>query len=110
MWMPPGESRSQIVEEDVNHWRGVKGKHLAEDESPNHRDTQRPPEFGTEPGAEGQRESAEQRRHGSHHDGPEAQQRRLIDSIRRILTAGSLSFQGKIDHHDSVLLHDADEK
>ena len=54
--------------------------------------------------------SAEQRRHGRHDDGPEAQQAGLEDRLFRGLAFFPLRLQRKVDHHDGVLLHDADEQ
>ena len=42
--------------------------------------------------------------------GPEAQQRGLIDGVGGVLALLALGFQGEIDHHDAVLLHDADQQ
>ena len=50
------------------------------------------------------------RREGGHHDWPEAQQARLIDRVERLLVFVSLCFQREVDHHDRVLLYNADEK
>ena len=54
--------------------------------------------------------SAEQRRHGGHHDRAEAQQARLINRLIRLHALIALGIQREIDHHDSVLLHDADQQ
>ncbi len=51
-----------------------------------------------------------QSRHRGHHDGPEAQQARLIDGFNRRQPLIALGLQGKVDHHDCILLHDADEQ
>ncbi len=53
---------------------------------------------------------AQQRRHGGHHDGPEAQQAGLIDRFARRLAFLALRLQREVDHHDGVLLHDADQQ
>ncbi len=62
------------------------------------------------PRAEGERHRAQQRRHGRHHDGTEAQQAGLIDRLLRRLSLIALGFEREIDHHDGVLLHDADQQ
>ena len=54
--------------------------------------------------------AAEQRRHGRHHDRPEAQQAGLIDGFLGDLPSFALGFEREVDHHDRVLLHDADEQ
>ncbi len=68
------------------------------------------PQFRADARAEGQRNAAEQRRHGRHHDRPEAQQRRLVDRVGGVLALFALGFQREVDHHDAVLLHDADQQ
>ncbi len=47
---------------------------------------------------------------GGHHDRPKSQERGLINGFYRILTLFTLGIEGKIDHHDPVLLHDADQQ
>ena len=42
--------------------------------------------------------------------GPEAQQAGLVDGFARRLALLALGFQREVDHHDGVLLHDADEQ
>jgi hypothetical protein len=61
-------------------------------------------------GAEHQRQRAEQRGQRRHHDRAEAQQRRLEDRLARRLAALALGVERKVDHHDRVLLDDADEQ
>ena len=61
--------------------------------------------------AEGQRERGQQRRHRGHHDRAEAQAGRPGRSRRRgLCPARALRVQGEVDHHDRVLLHDADQQ
>ncbi len=59
---------------------------------------------------EHQRQARQQRAHGGHHDGTEAQQARLVDRLVRRHALLALRFQGEVDHHDAVLLDDADEQ
>jgi hypothetical protein len=54
--------------------------------------------------------AAEQRRHGRHHDRPEAQQAGLVDRVDGRLALLALRLEREVDHHDRVLLHDADEQ
>src|SRR5580692_2679072 len=49
----------QTVEENVNHRRGVKREHLAEEQAANHGDTQGAAEFCSDTGAQGKRQAAE---------------------------------------------------
>ncbi len=46
-------------------------------------------------GAEGQRHAGKQRRHGRHHDGPEAQQAGLVDGVGRVLSMLALASSAK---------------
>ena len=62
------------------------------------------------PRAQRQRQAAEQRGHGGHHDRTEAQQTRLIDGLLGRLAFLALRLQREVDHHDGVLLHDADQQ
>ena len=52
----------------------------------------------------------EQRGHGGHHNGAEAQQTGFVDCIRRILPVFPLGLQREVDHHDAVFFHDADQE
>ena len=47
---------------------------------------------------------------GGHHDGPEPEKARAVNRLlgRHLLVA--LRLKRKVDHHDGVLLHDADEQ
>jgi len=60
--------------------------------------------------AEGQRKGAEERGHGGHEDGPEAQQAGFVDGIQRREILFALQLNGKIDHENGVFLDDADQK
>jgi len=50
------------------------------------------------------------RREGRHHDRPEAQQAGLVDRLERALALLALGLQREVDHHDGVLLDDADQQ
>ena len=54
--------------------------------------------------------AAKQRRHRRHHDRAEPQQRRLVDGLFGRLSVLALRLEREVDHHDRVLLHDADEQ
>ena len=62
------------------------------------------------PVPEHQRQRAEHRGHGRHHDRPEAQQAGLIDRLARRLALVALGLEREVDHHDGVLLDDADQQ
>ena len=69
-----------------------------------------PTEFRPRPGAQRQRQCAEERGHGRHQDRAEAQQAGLENRVRWSFAFLPLRLQGEVDHHDAVLLHDADQK
>ncbi len=62
------------------------------------------------PSPQGQGQGPQQRRHGGHHDRPETQQAGLIDRLFRLLAFFPFHVQGKVHHHDPVLLDDADQQ
>ena len=104
------EALRNPVKENVDDGRGVEREHLAQQQAAHHRDAQRPAQFRAQAGAEGQRQSAEQRGHGRHHDGPESQQARFVDGVRGRFAVLAFRFEREVDDHDAVLLHDADQQ
>src|SRR6516164_3577554 len=98
------------IEEDVNDRRRVESEYLAEQKSTHHDDPERTPQLGSEAPPESQRQPREQSRHRSHHDRAEAEQTGLVDSIGWTSVVLSLFLKREVHHHDSVLLHDADEQ
>ncbi len=70
---------------EVDDRRRVQRQDLAEDQPADHGDAQRPAQFRPDAGAQRQRDAAEQRRHGGHHDRPEPQQAGLVDRLQRRL-------------------------
>ena len=105
-----GDPLAEPVEEDVDDRRGVEGEDLAQQQSADHGDAQRTAQLRAEAGADGQRNAAQQRGHGGHHDGAEAQQAGFVDGFGRGLAVLALGLQREVDDHDAVLLHDADEQ
>ena len=65
--------------------------------------------FGAHAGAEHERQRGKQRRHRRHENRAEAEEARLEDRFARRLSFIALCIEGEVDHHDRVLLHDADE-
>ena len=74
-----------------------------------HRDAQRLAQLGAGAGAERDRQRAHQRGKRRHHDRPEAQQAGLGRSPRRRRRPVAPQRQRHVDHHDGVLLDDADQ-
>jgi hypothetical protein len=60
--------------------------------------------------SEHQRQCAKHRRHRRHQDRAEAQQAGLIDRLPGRFSFVAFGVECKVDHHDRVLLHDADEE
>src|SRR6185437_3696923 len=106
---PPTEIRIEAVEIEVDDRRREQRQRLAEEQAADHGETKRPAQLRAGAGAEHERQAAEQRRRRRHHDRPEAQQAGLPDRLdrRHPLPFGG---DGEIDHHDAVLLDDADEE
>ena len=95
---------------EVDDRRREQREQLREHETADHRDAERLTKLGAAPGAERERERAEQRGGGRHHDGTKAQETRLVDRLARRETAVALRLEREVDHHDRVLLHDADQQ
>ena len=73
----------QPIEGQVDDRRGVERQHLAHDQPADDGDAERAAQLAPTPRAERQRQRAQQRRHGGHHDRPEAQQAGLVDRVAR---------------------------
>src|SRR3984885_13423598 len=73
----------QPVKPQINHWRGVEREQLTENQAAYDRDAERTSQLRARTRSERQRQTAEQRRHGRHHDGAEAQQTGLKDRLLR---------------------------
>src|SRR5258708_6781759 len=101
---------SNPVERKINDRRRVERENLAQDQAADDGDTQRTAKLRTHAGTERQGQTAKQRGHGGHHNGPEAQETRFVDGIQRSLPFLALGFQREVNHHDGVLLHDADQQ
>src|SRR6266566_1152351 len=98
------------VEGQVDHGRGVKRQQLADKQAANDGNAERPTQLRADAGAQSKRQAAEQRGHGGHHDGPEAQQAGFVDGVDRRLAFLALGLEGEVNHHDGVFLDDADEQ
>src|SRR6059036_1170311 len=103
---PAGEA----VEREVDHGGGVEGEELGEEEAADDGDAEGAAQLGAGAGAEGEGKAAEEGGHGGHHDGPEAEQASLEDGLMRRQALGALGIQGEVDHHDGILLDDANEQ
>jgi len=99
----------QLVKVEIHDRGGEKSEHLRQDEAANDGDAQRLAQLGAHASSQGQRQTAQHRRHCSHQDGAEAQQAGLVDGLFSSFVEEALGLQRKVDHHDGVLLHDADQ-
>src|SRR3954470_4148080 len=103
------QPRLHALEVDVDDRRDVQGKHLRDDEAADDRKAEGLAYLATGPQAERDRKSADERRERGHHDRAEANDARLVDRLGRRLSLISLRLDCEVDHHDGVLLHDADQ-
>src|SRR3989442_11202264 len=85
----------QPIKPQVNNRRGIERKQLAYEQSADDRDAQWMPQLRTSTSAQRQWQSAQQRRHGGHHDGPETQQARLIYRFFRRFMLDSFGLNAK---------------
>ena len=106
----PDSRTRQPVEHQIDHRRGEQRQHLADDQAADDRDAERPAQLRAGAGAQHQRQRAEQRRHRGHQDRAEAQQAGLMDRLARRLALLALGVEREVDHHDRVLLDDADQQ
>eukprot|EP01022_Parablepharisma_sp_SALTPOND_P004196 TRINITY_DN118_c0_g1_i13.p1 TRINITY_DN118_c0_g1~~TRINITY_DN118_c0_g1_i13.p1 ORF type:complete len:2030 (+),score=744.92 TRINITY_DN118_c0_g1_i13:50280-56369(+) len=104
------QATAQAVEAEIDHRRGEEREHLRHQQATDHGDAQRLAQLRTHAGPQHQRQRPQQGRHGGHQDGPEAQQASLVDRLARALALVTFGFQGEVDHHDGVLLDDADQQ
>src|SRR5690349_23668487 len=78
---PTAEPLREAIEVEVDDGRGVKSERLGDDEAADDGDTERLTQLRSHAGAESERQTAEQRGHGGHHDGAEAQEASLEDGL-----------------------------
>src|SRR6516162_10648949 len=99
----------EAFEIEVDDRRRVERQPLRDEQAADDRDAERPPKLRAGALSKRDRHRAEQRRKRRHHDRPEAQQASLVDRLPRALAFYALGLQGEVDHHDRVLLDDADQ-
>src|SRR5579871_2639057 len=105
-----GKAHPQPIKEQIDHRRRKQRQRLRDDQATDDRDSQRPPQLTSCATAQRQRKTTKHRRHRRHHDRTEAQQACFVDRLPWSLAAFTLGYQRKVDHHDGVLLHDADQQ
>src|SRR6266478_4085526 len=104
------ESLRQPVKPQIHDWGCIEREQLAEEQSADNRDSERMAQFRPRAAAKRQRQSAEQCGHGGHHDRAETKQAGLVDGFFRRLVLDTFGFKREVNHHDGVLLHDADQQ
>src|SRR5229473_89264 len=104
------QAAAEPREGKVDHRRGEQGQHLADDQATDDGDAERMAQLRSGAGAEHQRQGAEQRRRRRHQNRAQAQQASLVDGLARRLALLALGIEGEVDHHDGVLLDDADQE
>src|ERR1019366_3635681 len=105
-----GHPCGSAPEPEIDNRSSEQSQDLAEDQTADDRDPERFPEFGTNAAAKREGNSAEQRGHGGHHNGAETQQTGLVNGFFGSLAFFPLRFEGEIDHHNGVFLHDTYQK
>ena len=104
------EVEPHSVEIRVNDWRDIKRKQLRQQQAACNTKAQGPTGIRSHSRSQRDGKRTHHRCHGRHHDGPKADQGglkdRLFRACRRVL---ALALESEIDHHDGVLLDDADQ-
>jgi hypothetical protein len=100
----------QFVHQHVHHGRGVEREQLAQHQPAHHGNAQWLAQLGPVATAHGQRQGTQQGGGRGHEDGPQPQLCCAVNGLRRTGLGGALVGNGKVNHHDGVLLHDADEQ
>src|SRR5580700_10337036 len=93
----------------VDHRCQIQRNELREEQSAYHYQPEWLPCFAARAVTERDGHRAQQRRHGSHHDGPETDQASFIDGLGWREALISFRIESEVDLHDRVLLHDADQ-
>src|SRR5260370_10058628 len=75
------EEMPRLLEIDVDHRRDEQRQQLRHEEPADHGEAQGAAQLGAGAEADGDRQAAHDRRHGGHHDRPEAQQARLVGRL-----------------------------
>src|SRR5882724_13690813 len=94
------EPKLEAVEVEVDDWCGEERQKLAHDEAADDGDTERATKFGAGAVAERERKRAEQRSHGGHEDGPEAEQEGFVNGFNWGETFQRFRLNSEINHKD----------
>ena len=105
----PAQPLPEPVEIKKDDRRRIERQRLAEQQAADDGYPQRMTQFRPLAGPERQRQGAEHGGEGRHHDRAEAQQAGLGDRLARLQPLAP-GLEGEVDHHDRVLLDDADQQ
>src|ERR1700748_2156105 len=103
-------SPAQAVEEEIDDRSGEECEYLRDDQTAYDGDAEWAAQLAAGACSQGQGKATKECGHGGHHDGTEAQKAGLVDCLLRRHALLALGFEGEVDHHDGVLLHDTDEQ
>ena len=106
----PTKAPLQSGEQQIYHRRRVEREKLRNQQTSDDRDAERTAELRSRPDANGQGQSAQQSRHGRHHDRAKTEKTRLVNRLLRRQSLVAFGHQGKIHHHDPILLNDPDQE
>ena len=101
---------ANAIEEEIDDGGSEERENLRDDEAADDGDAERAAKLAAGATAEGEWDTAEQRGHGGHHDGTEAQQTGLVDRLFGLHALIPFGFESEVDHHDGILLDDTDEQ
>src|SRR2546429_381958 len=91
------EAAAKPVKSEVDDRGGIEGQQLAENQAANDGDAEWTAQLGTDAGSERKRQTAEQRGHRGHHDGPETQQAGFVNGVERRLAFLAFSFEREVN-------------
>ena len=110
LWLFATELESRPIKKNIDNGRRVESQHLAHDQSADDGNPQRTPELRPCAGAESERQRAEQGSHRCHQNRPEAQLAGFKDSFGSGFAVLALRHEGKVDHHDRIFFHNANQQ
>src|SRR5204863_1949943 len=97
-----------LVEIDINDWGQIERDGLREDHAADDYEAERLAGFTARAEADGDRDCAEERCRGGHHDRTESRDATGEDRLRGVEAVLRLGLESEVDLHDCVLLHKTD--
>src|SRR5581483_2986473 len=95
---------------EVDDGGGVESEEWRDEKAADDGDAEGLTQFGAVAGFQREGQGAEQGGHRGHHDGAETEAAGLIDGLFGREPVLAFGVEGEIDHHNGVLLYDADEE